>query len=88
MRRIRDVTGGKIVLSLATIEGDEAFDASNLGEADEVSEVRVADDEMIVIRGGKEHRCQSILLRGPNEHVLEEVERFDHVVSYLNAMDV
>jgi T-complex protein 1 subunit alpha len=78
LRRIRDVTGGKIVLSLATIEGDEAFDASNLGEADEVSEVRVADDEMIVIRGGKEHRCQSILLRGPNEHVLEEVERSLH----------
>jgi len=78
LRRIRDVTGAKICLSLATIDGGEEFDPSFLGEAEEVSEVRVADDEMIVIRGGKEHRSQSILLRGPNEHVLEEVERSLH----------
>lgn len=76
--RIARLTGGKVVVSLATMTGDEAFDPENLGEAEEVFETRVADDEMILIRGGKDGRCQSILLRGANEHLLEEVERSVH----------
>jgi len=78
MTRLAKLTGGTVVLSLATMEGDEAFDPANLGHAEEVSEVRVADDEMIVIRGTKEDRCQSILLRGANDHLLDEVERSLH----------
>eukprot|EP00299_Pterocystis_sp_00344_P014201 c7022_g1_i1.p1 GENE.c7022_g1_i1~~c7022_g1_i1.p1 ORF type:complete len:553 (+),score=135.96 c7022_g1_i1:45-1661(+) len=78
LRRIATSTGGKICLSLATIEGDESFDPEYLGTADKISEVRVADDEMIVIEGGKDSKSMSILLRGPNDHVLEEVERSLH----------
>lgn len=78
LRRIARLTGGRLCLSLATVEGDEKYDASNLGTCDSVSEERVADDEMIVIKGGEEGRCQSILLRGANDHLLEEVERSIH----------
>eukprot|EP00298_Acanthocystis_sp_HF-20_P001044 c11426_g1_i1.p1 GENE.c11426_g1_i1~~c11426_g1_i1.p1 ORF type:complete len:538 (+),score=201.96 c11426_g1_i1:28-1641(+) len=77
LRRIAQLTGGKVVLSLATMEGGEAFDPENLGTAEEISEVRVADDEMIVIKVAQ-NRCQSILLRGANDHLLEEVERSLH----------
>jgi len=78
LRKIARMTGGKLCLSLATMEGDEKFDPSYLGTCDAVSEERVADDEMIVIKGGKDGRCQSILLRGANDHLLEEVERSLH----------
>merc|ERR1712232_1237981 len=33
---------------------------------------------MIVIKGGAEARCQSILLRGADDHLLDEVERSLH----------
>jgi hypothetical protein len=32
------------------MEGDESFDPEYLGVAEDVSEIRVADDEMIVIK--------------------------------------
>jgi len=31
--------------------GDESFEASSLGEASEVAQERVCDDELIVIKG-------------------------------------
>jgi hypothetical protein len=36
-----------VVLTLADMEGNESFDASCLGEAEEVLEKRVADDAMV-----------------------------------------
>ncbi len=41
-RRIAKATGATLVLTLADMEGNETFDASNLGTADEVVEERVA----------------------------------------------
>merc|ERR1719310_1657142 len=38
MRRIAKCTGGQMILTLATLEGDEAFDPANLGHAEEVCE--------------------------------------------------
>ena len=40
-----------LVVSLANMEGEESFDASLLGTADSVTQERVCDDELIVIRG-------------------------------------
>lgn len=40
-----------MVLSLANLEGEESFDASMLGMADEVRQDRICDDELIIIRG-------------------------------------
>ena len=41
MRRLAKCTGGNIILSLANMEGDEAFDPKDLGHADAIREVRV-----------------------------------------------
>ena len=39
-----------MVLTLANLEGEESFDSSMLGQADEVVQERVCDDELIVIK--------------------------------------
>lgn len=49
--------------SLATLEGDEAFEASLLGHAEEVAQERISDDELIFIRGPKARTASSIVLR-------------------------
>lgn len=36
-----------MVLTLADMEGNETFDPAALGTADEVAEIRVADDAMV-----------------------------------------
>lgn len=35
------------------MEGDETFDSSLLGQADEVVEERISDDDVIMIKGTK-----------------------------------
>merc|ERR1711939_405750 len=60
------------------MEGNESFDPSCLGQADEVIEERVADDDHLIIKGGKTQRCCSVLLRGANMHMLDEIERSLH----------
>ena len=69
---------GKVVTTLANLEGDETFDASNLGSADEVVEERVADDELIFVKGCKAVNIHSVVLRGANLFMLDEMERSLH----------
>ena len=40
-----------LVISLANLEGDESFDASLLGSAESVTQERVCDDELLLIKG-------------------------------------
>lgn len=47
-RRIARATGATVVSTLADMEGNETFEASQLGQADEVVEQRVSDDTMTV----------------------------------------
>ena len=51
LRRIAKATGGQLVASLANMEGDETFEASMLGEAEEVVQERISDDELILVKG-------------------------------------
>merc|ERR1712060_735059 len=53
-------------------------DPSFLGTAEEVVEERIADDDHLIIRGGKTQKCCSVLLRGANMHMLDEVDRSLH----------
>ncbi|CEM18473.1 unnamed protein product [Vitrella brassicaformis CCMP3155] len=78
IRRIAKATGGHVCLTLATLDGDEKFDPGNLGHADEVCEERVGDNDFIFIKGCKSARSTSLLLRGANEFMLDEVERSVH----------
>merc|ERR1719498_541549 len=78
MRRISKCTGAQLMLTLATLEGDEAFDEAYLGKADEVSEQRVGDNDYIFIKGCSAAKASTILLRGANEFMLEEADRSVH----------
>lgn len=78
LRRIAKLTGGTMLITMADMEGNESFDASMLGVADEVTEERIADDDYLLIKGGKSQRACSVLLRGANMHMLDEVERSLH----------
>ena len=40
-----------VVLTLANLEGEETFDSPLLGQADEVVQERVCDDELILVKG-------------------------------------
>ncbi|KAH0576426.1 TCP-1 chaperonin subunit alpha [Spironucleus salmonicida] len=78
MKKIAKVTNGTIVSALADLEGNESFSADLLGFAGEVSEQRLADDNIIFIKNTKGRNCGSILLRGPNTQIIDEIERSIH----------
>ncbi|XP_004365374.2 T-complex protein 1 subunit alpha [Capsaspora owczarzaki ATCC 30864] len=78
LKRIARATGATLCLTLANLEGEESFDASMLGHADEVAQDRISDDELIFIKGTKAHPASSIILRGANDFMLDEMERSVH----------
>ncbi|CAJ0751823.1 164_t:CDS:2, partial [Entrophospora sp. SA101] len=65
LRRIAKATG-------------ETFEPSYLGLADEVLQERISDDECILIKGTKAQNSSSIILRGANDYMLDEMERALH----------
>ena len=75
LKRIARATGATVIVALADMEGNETFDPSCLGEAEEVVEERVADDNMVMIKGGKCGRATTLLLRGANDLMLDEMDR-------------
>jgi T-complex protein 1 subunit alpha len=80
LRRIAKATGATLVSSLANLEGEETFEASSLGFAEEVVQERISDDELILVRGTKVVNSSSIILRGANDYMLDEMERSLHDV--------
>jgi hypothetical protein len=78
LRRIARATGGTLISTLANLEGDETYEASYLGTADEVIQERISDDELILIKGTKVVSSASIILRGANDYMLDEMERALH----------
>lgn len=78
LRRIARATGATLLGTLSDLNGDERFDPSYLGYAEEVSQERISDDECILIKGTKAHSSASIILRGPNDFQLDEMERSVH----------
>jgi len=61
---------------LATAEGEEEFNPSNLGECEEVYEDSVGDNNFVFFKGMKKCNCTSIIIRGANELMCDEIERF------------
>lgn len=78
IRRIARATGGQVLVTMATLEGEEAVEPESLGRAELVSEDRVGDNELIYIRGCATSRATTIVLRGPNEYMLDEMDRSLH----------
>jgi len=74
LKRIAKSTGATLVSNLANEEGEESFDPASLGYAETVSQERIADDELIIIRGCKQSKTASLILRGANTFMLEEMK--------------
>ena len=80
--------------SLSNLEGEEVFEASSLGQCDYVGQERISDDELIIIKGTfmifrltnlqslclgpKVRSSASIIVRGANYFMCDEIERSTH----------
>lgn len=78
LRKIAKQSGGEVLITLLNNDGEEVFNESSLGHADEVSEERLGDNDFIFIKGMKNSSSQTIILRGANEYMLEETDRSVH----------
>ncbi|CAF1185712.1 unnamed protein product [Adineta steineri] len=78
LKRIAKATGATLLTALANMEGDESVDASVIGSAEEVVQERICDDELILIRGPKARTAASIIIRGANDFMCDEIERSIH----------
>ncbi|KAJ3037751.1 T-complex protein 1 subunit alpha [Rhizophlyctis rosea] len=78
LKRIAKATGATLVSTLANLEGEETFEAAYLGQAEEVVQERISDDECILVKGTKVQSAASIILRGANDFMLDEMERSIH----------
>lgn len=56
LRRIANNSGGKIVVSLADIDGEETFESSSLGTCQKVYEKRVGDWKYMFFEGMSQTR--------------------------------
>ncbi|KAJ6404716.1 hypothetical protein OIU84_012812 [Salix udensis] len=66
------------VSTFVDMEGEETFESSLLGYADEVAEERIAAADVIMIRGTETTSAVSLILRGANDYMLDELERALH----------
>ena len=78
LKRIAKATGGHLLVSLSNMEGEESVDPSSLGEAERVGQEYVGDNECLFIHGTKARKAASIIIRGANDVMLDEVERSLH----------
>nr|KAF6508526.1 t-complex 1 [Rousettus aegyptiacus] len=78
LKRIAKASGATILSTLANLEGEETFEASMLGQAEEVIQERICDDELILIKNTKARTSASVILRGANDFMCDEMERSLH----------
>lgn len=78
LRRIAKACGAKVVTTFANEESGESFDVTCLGEAEEVFEEAIGDNDYIFFKGMKNEKSASIIVRGANEMMTDEIERSLH----------
>jgi T-complex protein 1 subunit alpha len=78
LKRLAKATGGQVVITMADMEGNESFDPESLGTCRAVREVRVGDGEMLNVFGCRGSGASTIVLRGANEYMLDEMDRALH----------
>lgn len=72
MDALARATGATVVSRL------EDLSEKDLGKAENVSEKKIAGDQMTFVEGCKNPKAVSILVRGGSEHVVDEAERAVH----------
>ncbi|XP_034828522.1 T-complex protein 1 subunit alpha [Maniola hyperantus] len=78
LKRIAKATGAAYLTSLTNMDGEEVFEASMIGEAAEVVQEQICDDQLILIKGPVARTAASIILRGPTDAYCDEMERSAH----------
>jgi len=78
LRHIAKCTGGQLITNLSDTEGLENVDPKMFGEAELVEEGKVGDGELLYIKGCKNTSAQTIVLRGANDYMLDEIDRSLH----------
>lgn len=78
INRIAKATGATVQVSMADLSGEESFDSSLLGYAEEVYEERIRDDNILIMKKCKSTAACSVLLRGANEFMCDEMSRSFH----------
>jgi len=78
LQRLALASGGKLLMNLADLDGGETVDPSTIGVCREVTEEAVGDRFCIYLRGCAGSGAATIVLRGANEFMLDEVERSLH----------
>lgn len=78
LRQISKATGASVITTFADESGEECVDPATLGECEECCEDRVGDNDYIFFKQCKFQRSQTIILRGANEYMLDEIERSVH----------
>jgi len=78
LKRIARLTGGKVISSLATEDGEQGFEKAFLGECEEVVQKVISDREVIFFKGTSSTAAQTIILRGSNPYMMDEIERSLH----------
>lgn len=72
MEKLSRATGGRVVTNL------DDLDKTDLGSADVVEETKIAGESMTFVKGCKDPKAVSILIRGGTEHMVDEAERAMH----------
>lgn len=78
INRIAKATGATVQVAMADLNGEETFDSSLLGYAEEIYEERIRDDNVLILKKCKSTAACSVLLRGPNEYMCDEMSRSFH----------
>jgi len=81
LRRVARMTGATVASTLADEDGGESFGADMLGSAEEVYEDSISDSDVVLIKSINQksnHRAATVLVRGANDHLLDEVDRSLH----------
>jgi T-complex protein 1 subunit alpha len=78
LKRICNATGATLIMSLVNLEGEESFDPLSLGFCEEVSQVKISEEELILVKGSKNASTASIILRGATNQLLDEMDRSIH----------
>jgi len=78
LRRIAKATGATFLAQLTNMEGEDVFEPSFLGTCEEVVQERICDEELLLIKGPKARSAASIVLRGANDFMVDEMERSIH----------
>ena len=50
LKHVAKASGASILSTLANLEGEETFEVTMLGQAEEVVQERICDDELILIK--------------------------------------